>query len=144
MVEERRQEAAAVLKEAHALNQTVGELAAEFRAARIHDALLRRLVIGVTALALIGVVGGLVFALLLVHGQRQIDHDLGQGRAARASIALIKDCVDPHGACYRRNQQRTAQTVGQIVDANGNGKPDTQEVLHALHELERAQAKGMR
>jgi hypothetical protein len=47
--------------------------------------------------------------------------------------AIIKDCVDPTGVCYQRNAEQTRNTVLLIVDANHNGKIDSQEILDAIN-----------
>ncbi len=141
MPEETRKAMEAASREAHALGEQVAQLTEEFHAARIQNRLLRRLVRGIACMALLGLVGGSVFGFFVWNQQRQMTRYLQEGVASRASIALIRDCIDPQGACYKRSQQRTAAAVAGITDANHDGRVDTQEILDVLKKLE---AKGAR
>lgn len=118
--------------EAAQLRDAVRGLADRLDIAQQQTRLLRRLTLGVTALALIAVITGGIFAALLYQQTSKTNAFLREGAASRGSIALIRDCIDPKGACYKRQQERTASAIGLIVDANHNGKADTQEILDAL------------
>lgn len=122
MPDETLKAAQAAKLEAHELAQHVEKLAEEFHAARLHDRLLRRLVLGVVVIAVVGIIAGTVFSVLFYR----------QAQAAERGRDQIVDCVIPKGTCYRQGQQRTQAAIGQIVDANHNGRPDTQEILDAL------------
>lgn len=57
-------------------------------------------------------------------------------KASRENSQIIKDCVQPEGACYKANEARTAETIRKIVDSNNNGEIDTDEILRAIREQE--------
>jgi hypothetical protein len=118
--------------EAKLLRKAVGELADKLDIAQQQTRLLRRLTLGVVALAAVAVITGAIFAFLLFQQTAKTNAFLEEGASARGSIALIRSCVDPKGTCAKRQQANTAKVIGQIVDANHNGKADTQEILDAL------------
>lgn len=118
--------------EAAQLRDAVRGLADRLDIAQQQTRLLRRLTFGVTALALVAIVTGCIFATLLYQQTAKTNAFLREGAASRGSIALIRDCIDPKGACYKRQQASTASAIGQIIDANRNGIADTQEILDAL------------
>jgi hypothetical protein len=118
--------------EARQLRKAVDELADKLDIAQQQTRLLRRLTLGVVALAAVAVITGAIFAALLFQQTAKTNAFLEEGASARGSIALIRSCVDPKGTCAKRQQANTAKVIGQIVDANHNGKADTQEILDAL------------
>jgi hypothetical protein len=121
--------------EARQLREAVGGLADKLDIAQQQTRLLRRLTLGVVALAIIAVVTGAIFAALLFQQLAKTNAFLEEGTASRGSIALIRDCIDPKGSCAKRQQANTAKVIGQIVDANHNGIPDSKEILDAIKAL---------
>jgi hypothetical protein len=134
---EARGELAEARAEAGGLRAAVGELAAKLDVAQQQNRLLRRLTLWVAALLLLAVAGGTTTGVLLYQQASRTNSFLAEGRASRAAIFRINDCIDPAGTCARRSATTTATLVGQIVDANHNGRADTQEILDALAALER-------
>lgn len=118
--------------EATLLREAVEGLAGKVDVAQRQTELLRRLTLGVVTLAVIAVLTGGVFAFLLFQQTAKTNAFLEEGTQSRGSIALIRDCIDPAGACAKRQQAQTAAAIGQIVDTNHNGRADTQEILDAL------------
>lgn len=113
--------------EAVELRDAVTDLASKVDVAQRQTRLLRRLTLGVIALAVIAVVTGVVFVALLFQ----------QADRTRQSVTLLRDCIQPGGGCYQQQQARTATVIGQIVDSNGNRVPDSKEILDALKALRR-------
>jgi hypothetical protein len=126
--DERRSEAAQ-------LREAVSGLADKLDIAQQQTRLLRRLTLGVVALAAVAVITGAIFAFLLFQQTAKTNAFLEEGASARGSIALIRSCVDPAGVCAKRQQANTAKVIGQIVDSNGNGVADSKEILDAIKAL---------
>lgn len=118
--------------EAAQLRDAVTTLATKIDVAQQQTRLLRRLALGVTVLAVAAVIGGVILGVTLVQQSSRTNQFLEEGARSRASIALVRDCIDPAGVCARRQAASTAKAIGQIVDSNHNGKADTQEILDAL------------
>jgi len=118
--------------EALQLRDAVTDLVAKVDVAQRQTKLLRRLTLGVIALAVVAVITGGIFGFLLFQQVQKTNAFLAEGMASRGSIALIRDCIDPAGVCAKRQRASTAKVIGQIIDANHNGKVDTQEILDAL------------
>lgn len=127
---ERPQELAS---EAAQLRVAVGDLADRMTVTQEQTRLLRRLTLGVTVLAVVGIVCGVILGVTLVQQANRTNRFLQEGGQSRASIALVRDCIDPAGVCARRQAASTAKAINQIVDSNHNGKADTQEILDALN-----------
>jgi|GEM_PF-5372569 len=123
--------------EARQLREAVGGLADKLDIAQQQTRLLRRLTLGVVALAIVAVITGGIFGVLLFQQNQQTNRFLAEGGRSRAAIFTINDCIVPTGACAKRQRESTAKVIGQIVDSNKNGKADTQEILDALKALRR-------
>jgi hypothetical protein len=121
--------------EALQLRDAVVGLAGRVDVAQRQTKLLRWLTFGVLAFAVVMLVSGAVLGILLYQQNQRTNKFLLEGGRSRAAIFLIQDCITPTGACTKRQQQATAKVIGQIVDANHNGKADTQEILDALKAL---------
>jgi hypothetical protein len=76
----------------------------------------------------------------------QRDADLNElkrvGNSIDETLDLIKQalCPDqaPGQACEPPDSEaRTAEAIGRIVDSNGNGKPDTMEILQQQEQIQR-------
>ncbi len=113
--------------EAVELRDAVTNLASKVDVAQRQTRLLRRLTWGVITLAVMAVVTAVIFASLLF---QQVDQ-------TRQSVTLLRDCVQSGGVCYQQQQARTAAVIGQIVDSNHNGVPDSKEILDAVKALQR-------
>lgn len=118
--------------EAAQLRDAVHGLADRLDIAQQQTRLLRRLTLGVIALAVVAVITGAIFAGLLLQQTSKTNAFLEEGTQSRGSIALIRSCIDPKGDCYKRQQGSTAKVIKQIVDSDGNGIPDSKEILDAL------------
>jgi hypothetical protein len=123
--------------EAQQLRDAVVDLADRVNVAQQQTRLLRRLTLTVGAFGALGLIIGGVFATLLFLQLHRTNDFLGEATKSRAAIFQIQSCIDPKGVCARRQQQATGKVIGQIVDTNHNGKPDTQEILNALKALRR-------
>jgi hypothetical protein len=123
-------------EEAAELKGSVSELAQRFDIASKQVQLLRRISVTLVAVVMVLIVSGVVIGVLLFLQVHRNNEFLSQGQQARGSIALIRDCIDPKGKCAQRQRQSTANAINSIVDTNGNGKPDTQEVLEELKKLQ--------
>jgi hypothetical protein len=121
--------------EAAQLREAVQGLAGRVDVAQKQTRLLRWLTLGVLGLAVVMLISGGIFGVLLYQQNAQTNRFLSEAGRSRAAIFTINDCIVPAGSCAKRQQQNTAKVVGQIVDANRNGKPDTQEILDALKAL---------
>lgn len=56
-----------------------------------------------------------VFAIITIFSVRQTQVDrLPQNEANDETLALIKDCTQPSGACFKRSQRATAKAVNDI------------------------------
>jgi hypothetical protein len=119
------------------LRDAVVGLADRVDVAQRQTKLLRWLTLGVLALAVLILIAGGILGTLLFQQNQQTNKFLSEGGQSRAAIFTINDCIVPTGACAKRQQANTARVVGQIVDANGNGKSDVQEILDALKALRR-------
>lgn len=53
-------------------------------------------------------------------------------KISRENTETVKDCVEPGGVCYTRNQANQANVIRLIVDSNKNGQIDTEEILDAI------------
>jgi hypothetical protein len=99
--------------------------------------LLRRLVRWAVIGAFVGFIFGTAIAALLFVQLSKTNDFLSEGGRSRAAIFNINDCIDPKGACYKRQQANTAKVIGQIVDSDHDGIPDSKEILDAIKALRR-------
>jgi hypothetical protein len=76
----------------------------------------------------------------------QRDADLNElkrvGNSIDETLNLIKQALCPGQASDERcepsdSDARTAETIGRIVDSNGNGTPDTTEILQQQEQIQR-------
>jgi hypothetical protein len=121
--------------EALQLRDAVQDLAGKVDVAQRQTKLLRRLTLVVTALALAAMISGGILGILLFQQNQRTNAFLEEGGKSRQSIALVRDCIDPKGTCYKRQQANTAKVIGQIVDSDHNGVPDSKEILDAIKAL---------
>ena len=121
--------------EATKLREAVGELADRVDVAQKQTRLLRWLTLGVIAVAVVMLVSGVVFGTLLYQQNQRTITFLAEAGRSRTAIFTINDCIVPTGGCAKRQEANTARVIGQIVDANHNGKADTQEILDAIKAL---------
>jgi hypothetical protein len=121
--------------EAGQLRDAVIGLADRVDVAQRQTKLLRWLTLGVIAISVVMLVSGAVLGTLLFQQNQRTNRFLAESGRSRAAVFLIQDCITPAGTCAKRQQANTAKVIGQIVDANHNGKPDTQEILDAIKAL---------
>jgi hypothetical protein len=77
---------------------------------------VKRILIVVTTVVVLAILG----LCLVIVGQvrnTQVDR-LPQTEKNDATLALIKDCTEPSGECFKRSQRRTAKAVTQIGAGN--------------------------
>jgi hypothetical protein len=79
------------------------------------DSRVRRVTWALLGVALGGLVGSLLLSAVVVAQIRtdQVDRK-PQLAEDSATLALIKDCTEPGGECFKRGQKRTAEAVGNI------------------------------
>jgi hypothetical protein len=123
-------------EEAADLTSVVAELAKRFDIASQQVRLLRRMAATLTGIIVVLVISGLVIGTLLFKQVSRNNEFLSQGTSARAAIFEIDDCIRPDGKCHKRQQAQTNDILKKIIDGNGNGKVDTQEILDELKKLQ--------
>jgi len=118
------------------LRTAVVDLAAQFKVSEQQRIEMTRQNRAIRRILKIVVAFFAVFVVIAVIGGVAI---YGQGHSIRSTQVTnrntnrqIVDCLDPAGSCYKRSQENQARLVKAITDSNGNGIPDTTEVLGRL------------
>lgn len=83
----------------------------------------RHLMAALVGLAVGVVVVVLIFAAITASTKSTQIRDTQNSNTIKAdardqALALVKDCVEPSGTCYKRGQAQTAKAVGDIARAN--------------------------
>lgn len=84
----------------------------------------RRRKLGLVGLVVAAIIGLVVLVISVIP-------DVSEAERTRQ---LIVECVTPgpKHTCYIEGQKRTGAAVAAIVDTNGNGVPDVQDLANAL------------
>jgi hypothetical protein len=79
------------------------------------DSRVRKLSWALLGIAVSGLIGSLLVGVVVVAQIRSAQVDRAPKNDANdATLAIIRDCTEPTGDCFREAQRRTAEAVGDI------------------------------